>query len=86
METKSPKVNGQDKSKLPPLPEDNDPFWEHAEKIPIKPEPVHPDCAHYFILVKAREAQCKFCSWGIFLGFQDRIEDGHLIQVDKTII
>lgn len=79
-------TNGEDKSKLPGLPPDNDPFWDHSEKIPIIQEAVNKDCRHYFILMKAREAQCKSCGWGIYLGPEDRIEVGSLYSFDKKIL
>lgn len=80
-------TNGESKNvRLGNLPPSADEFWGGAEKIPVVNEEVYKDCNHYFLLVRAKEAQCKFCNWGIFLGPGDEINDGHLYTGGKKII
>lgn len=81
------KPNEQDK-KIPlvDLPVSSDPYWEYSEKFSGTPQEIHPNCQHYFLQVRSNEAKCKFCNWGLFLSINDRVELGHIYNLEKKII
>ena len=82
MEAKLPK------RKLDELPGSESKFWEGAEiHTNLKPHSEFSESGHYFILITARQAECKNCHWGFELEQGDKIKEGHLYdKVGKFVI
>jgi len=72
------------KSRLKPLPESTDKFWDGADKTLSKPKEVV--CEHYFEMVSGRQAECQKCHIGFFLGPKEHVKDGHIYHNETLVI
>jgi len=61
------------KSRLKPLPESTDKFWDGADKTLSKPKEVV--CEHYFEM-----------HIGFFLGPKEHVKDGHIYHNETLVI
>ena len=68
------------------LPESSDKYWDGSDKVYVENIPVNKDCQHNFLLVKANEAKCKICHFGLFLTGADRVDNGHIYNEDGLVI
>lgn len=72
---------------LDPLPNNqNKEFWGDADvRGGLEPQEMHPG-KHHFIRKSAREAQCTHCDWGLYLGADDVVKDGHIYDEKGKLI
>lgn len=74
------------KPNLPDLPNNDDEFWEGAEKYINKPEAVNSDGPHYFELVRGKEGYCGHCGWGFLLDKGDEVKEGHVYDGEGHLV
>ena len=75
------------KRKLENLPESDNKFWKDAEiHTNIIPHNEFSEEGHFFILITARQAECKNCHWGFELEPKDKIKEGHLYDKDGKFV
>ena len=75
------------KGRLDDLPEVNDEYWTKYEadtKVITLKKPK--ECQHYFVYVRAKEAECKHCYMGLFLEVPDYVKNGHIYRGSKFVI
>lgn len=69
-------------AKLPPIKAEKLGKDVEVEEIAV-PKPKK--CKHYFIMNGSSEIKCKNCGAGWFIGFGDKLKDGHLYHAGKKI-
>jgi hypothetical protein len=79
-------VNGKDENPLPPSGEEWIQAFGDEEQYSSLPEDYYQNCPHHFEYVSGIEVQCTNCPWGLYVGQEDTVVDGHLFHQGKQII